>query len=1118
MFMERNDPLWFKTAVIYQTHVKAFFDSSNDGIGDFSGLYKKLDYIESLNVTAIWLLPFYPSPLKDDGYDIADYHTIHPDYGTLNDFKRFLHAAHDRGIRVITELVINHTSDQHQWFQRARHAQPGSVWRDFYVWSDTPDKYKDARIIFGDFESSNWSWDPVAKAYYWHRFYSHQPDLNYENPLVQKQVFRILDYWLDMGVDGLRLDAIPYLYEKEGTNCENLLETHAFLKKLRAHVDNTYKERVLIAEANQWPEDAARYFGDGDECHMAFHFPIMPRLFMAINMEDRFPIIDILEQTPQLPEYCQWVMFLRNHDELTLEMVTDRERDYMWRMYAKDPKARINLGIRRRLAPLLENNRQKIELMMVMLFSLPGTPVLYYGDEIGMGDNYYLGDRNGVRTPMQWTSDRNAGFSEANPQRLYLPLVIDPLYHYEVTNVENHERNPSSLLWWIRRMLAVRNSHKAFGLGSLEFIGSENPKVLAFTRKYEDEVILVVANLSRFAQAVELDLSEYAGYKPQELFHHNSFPNIKDSLYSITLGPHGYFLLSLQPSRKLVEQTREKEVVTINVDNRWDQVFKGKAKLKLERLALSKYLHNARWFERKTCMIQNIKISKQLHIDKSMILLVEVSYMEIEDVETYLIPISFATDQEASQLIENAPSAIICNLSIGNREGILYDSVQNAHFHKSLLHHIAQAKSVKTDSANLVGHPRKGLKKELSNLSDDELLSKVFKAEQSNSSIIFGKKYVLKLYRRIEEGVNPDVEMQQFLTESAHFPGIARYAGDLKSMHHQSQPITLGLLQDYVANEGTGWDFVCDSLSHYYEQVLALKDKEEKLQTIASNLAKSKTTLEELIGARCLEAAHLVGKKTAEMHIALSTNPQDPSFKPECFGWLYQRSLYQEMRSSARITMRLVKNKFRTIPEELQPLVAQILSLETDILNSFAKLIEKPSSAMRIRIHGDYHLGQLLHTGKDFVIIDFEGEPLHPLTVRRNKRSNLQDVAGMLRSFHYAAHSALISNSATTGTEQAVKLDPWANLWYEEISRIFLQSYFETLKAASIHLCPREAPECADLLQAYILDKAMYELSYELNLRPKWAPIACKGLLYALKNQIDVEKKPATNGEDNSLP
>ena len=529
-------PLWYKDAIIYQVHVRAFSDSTGDGVGDFPGLTSKLDYLQDLGVTALWLLPFYPSPLKDDGYDIANYTNVHPSYGTLKDFKVFLREAHARQLRVITELVLNHTSDQHPWFQRARRAKPGSTARDFYVWSDTPEKYKEARIIFKDFETSNWTWDPVAKAYFWHRFYSHQPDLNFENPQVQRELLQTVSFWLRMGVDGMRLDAVPYLFEQEGTNCENLPETHAFLKELRRYVDEEFPGRMLLAEANQWPEDASAYFGDGDECHTAFHFPIMPRLFMAKHMEDRFPIVDILQQTPAIPANCQWVLFLRNHDELTLEMVTDEERDYMYRVYAHDPQARINLGIRRRLAPLLNNNRRTIELLHGLLFSLPGTPVIYYGDEIGMGDNIYLGDRDGVRTPMQWSADRNAGFSQANPQRLYLPVVIDPEYLYETVNVETQRNNPQSFWWWIKRLIAVRNQHPAFGRGSLELLLPDNAKVLAFIRQMDDDRILIVANLSRFSQYVELDLSAHEGAVPVELFGHTRFPAIGKLPYLLTSG------------------------------------------------------------------------------------------------------------------------------------------------------------------------------------------------------------------------------------------------------------------------------------------------------------------------------------------------------------------------------------------------------------------------------------------------------------------------------------------------------------------------------------------------------------------------------------------------------
>lgn len=643
----RDDLVWYKDAIIYELHVRAFKDSNADGIGDFRGLTEKLDYLQDLGVTAIWLLPFYPSPWRDDGYDIADYTAIHPAYGEMQDFRRLLREAHRRDLRIITELVINHTSDQHPWFRRARHAKPGTVARDFYVWSDSPDRYRDARIIFNDFESSNWAWDPVARAYYWHRFYSHQPDLNFDSPAVHTAIAKVVDFWFRLGVDGMRLDAIPYLYEREGTSCENLVETHGYLKKLRAHVDAAFPGRMFLAEANQWPEETVPYFGTGDECHMGFHFPLMPRLFMAIQMEDRFPVVDILKQTPPIPETCQWAMFLRNHDELTLEMVTDEERDYMYRMYASDPQARINLGIRRRLAPLLQNNRRKIELMNALLFSLPGTPVLYYGDEIGMGDNIYLGDRNGVRTPMQWSGDRNAGFSRANPQRLYLPTIVDPEYHYEAVNVEAHQANPSSLLWWTRRLIGLRKRFKAFGRGSIEFIYPANRKVLAFIRRHEDEHVLVVANLSRFAQYARLDLSRYGGASPIELFGRTEFPAIGEAPYFLTLGPHAFYWFQLQtttPERRQARDTITVSRLAVPAHADLADLLTGAHAEKLER-ALSGHLADKRWFQGKARTIRDVSLIDSIRVPTQTgdahIAFIGVSYIE-DPAETYVVPLAVA--------------------------------------------------------------------------------------------------------------------------------------------------------------------------------------------------------------------------------------------------------------------------------------------------------------------------------------------------------------------------------------------------------------------------------------------------------------------------------------------
>ena len=1097
-----KNPLWYKQAVIYQIHVKGFYDQNEDGIGDFAGLREKLSYLESLGITAIWLLPFYPSPLKDDGYDIADYYNVNPAYGCLNDFRRFLREAHLRGIQVITELVINHTSDQHPWFQRARYAKPGSAWRNFYVWSNTTDKYKDARIIFQDFENSNWTWDPVAKAYYWHRFYSHQPDLNFENPLVQKEVFRALDFWFEIGVDGLRLDAIPYLFEKDGTNCENLHETHQFIKKLRQHMDGKYRDRILIAEANQWPEDAVAYFGEGDECHMAFHFPVMPRLFMAIQMEDRFPIIDILEQTPQPPPSCQWVMFLRNHDELTLEMVSDEERDYMYHIYAKDLQARINLGIRRRLAPLLDNDRAKIELMNILLYSLPGTPVIYYGDEIGMGDNYYLGDRNGVRTPMQWSSGRNAGFSNANPQQLYLPVIIDPAYHYEVINVENQERNPSSLLWWIRRTLQVRKRHKAFGFGSLEFIVSNNSKILAFTRSYEGEIVLVIANLSHFAQAAELNLSKYVGTLPIELFHHSRFPIIKENYYNVTVGPYGYFWLLLPSSQSTEHLTQETSIPKMNVEKNWEAVLKDPYKQQLEKEILPPFLKKARWFERKMATIQQIKLILSMSLGESKLCFLEIRYLETEEIDTYLLPIAFTPKLDPDQILINIPHSIIANLKIDEQEGYLYDGIYSSHLHQALLELILKRKKLKSHHSELIAYLGETLKKDAPELSQ-QILSEVLKGEQTNSSILFRDKFFLKLYRKLEDGINPEVEVQKFISEKANFKHTPEFKGNIEWHRPNKEPSAIAILESAIANEGSGWDFTLDVLASYYERLLTSRDTDIQKMPTSSPQTTLQQRLEELIGGRYLEAARLLGQRTAEMHLALASNLEDRAFRPEPFILLYQRSLYQSMRSTTRTTFQLLEKNLSMIPNSQRAIVEEVLKAENPLLACYHKIYQTKISGLKIRIHGDYHLGQVLYTGKDFYIIDFEGEPLQPISQRRFKRSPLRDVAGMLRSFHYAAHKVLLSNTVIR-PEMIPIVEPWADLWYEHISHLFLESYMQTIKTSPLPLVCNEPSENAILLKIFFLNKAIYELRYDLQTRPDWITIPCKGLLYGLKHAFDV--------------
>jgi maltose alpha-D-glucosyltransferase / alpha-amylase len=1106
-----DDPLWYKDAIIYELHVKAFADSDGDGIGDFRGLTQKLGYLQDLGVTAIWLLPFCQSPLKDDGYDTSSYTDLHPAYGTMRDFKVFLREAHRRGLRVITELVLNHTSDQHSWFQRARRAKPSSPWRDFYVWSDTPDRYRDARIIFQDFESSNWAWDPVAKAYYWHRFYSHQPDLNYDSPQVQKAMLRVIDYWFGLGVDGLRLDAVPYLYEREGTNCENLPETHAFLKQLRAQVDRRFKNRMLLAEANQWPEDAVAYFGLGDESHMAFHFPLMPRLFMALHMEDRFPILDILDQTPPIPETSQWALFLRNHDELTLEMVTDEERDYMYRVYARNPQMRVNLGIRRRLAPLLGNHRRRIELMCALLFSMPGTPIIYYGDEIGMGDNIYLGDRDGVRTPMQWSADRNAGFSHANPQRLFLPIINDPEYHYETMNVEAQQSNPYSLLWWMKRLIALRKRYKAFGRGSIEFLQPANRKVLIFLRRYEEERIMVVANLSRFVQYLELEMPAFKGMVPVEIFGRTEFPPIGELPYFLTLGPHSFYFFSLEPKpvdrRQAAAEDRAAQLPPLTVAGRWDGILQWRNKAALERL-LPAYIKACRWFGGKARRIRTMVFEEILPImdDQlpAFLTLVRVDYSD-GDAETYALPLMYAGGERAEKVVREHPHAAIARLVFKDREeeGIVFDGFVDEGFAESLLVGIARHRRREGIAGELLAF-RTHEFKQVRGPAEGRLSSSVLKAEQSNTSLLFGDRFILKLFRRIQPGVNPDLEIGRFLTEKkfSHAPPVA---GAIEYRREREEPVTLAILQQFIPNEGDAWKYTLDRLTHFFQHAVAERGKMEDLSFPSSPLLDLvepdlPPVVAEIIGPY-VESARLLGQRSGEMHLALASDPGHPAFAPEPFSKLYQRSLYQSMRNLTGQVFQLLRQRVRTLPEETRSEVQKVLDQEARILERFRSIIELKVTAMRVRCHGDYHLGQVLYTGKNFVIIDFEGEPARPLSERRIKRSPLRDVAGMLRSFNYAAYSAFFSqrDSGLIRQEDLAFLESSAQFWRLWVSAAFLRGYLG--EASKGNFIPRTKKEVQALLDIYLLEKAVYELGYELNNRPEWIMIPIQGIRELMKIQ-----------------
>jgi maltose alpha-D-glucosyltransferase/alpha-amylase len=1094
--MSQSEHLWYKDAIIYEVHVRAFSDSDRDGYGDFGGLTDKLDYLQDLGITAVWLLPFYPSPLKDDGYDIAAHTSIHSQYGKLDDFKVFLEAAHERGIKVITELVVNHTSDQHPWFQRARRAPPGSPHRDFYVWSDSPEKYKDARVIFKDFEPSNWTWDPVAKAYYWHRFYSHQPDLNFDNPAVWEAILPIVDFWFKLGVDGMRLDAVPYLYEREGTNCENLPETHDFLRALRRFLDERYADRMLLAEANQWPEDAVAYFGQGDECHMAFHFPLMPRLFMAVHQEDRFPIHDIMAQTPAVPDVCQWCLFLRNHDELTLEMVTDEERDYMYRAYALDRHARINLGIRHRLAPLLQDDRRRIELMYGLLFSLPGTPVIYYGDEIGMGDNIYLGDRNGVRTPMQWSADRNAGFSRANPQKLYLPVIIDPEYHYETVNVEAQQGNHSSLLWWVKRLIALRKRYRAFGRGSLELLRPENSKVLAFIREFEDNRILIVANLSRFIQSVQLDLTEYAGVVPEELLGGTAFPQITDQPYSLTLGPHMFIWFSLPvapapevgPGGALPDES-DLELPLLPGSRALAKRFQASLWEELEAL-LPQYLRRRRLVAShevlSSARIQNVAPVKVGDGDIWFVLVRVEPRGEMPRVLS--LGLSFVHDSQVDELMMPPSAAALARVS-EPENGLLCDALAVPACCQGFLRGILAGRLRRVEGGEIESASLPGLGV-TDPLAAADLPLSLRHGKRSNTTVVYGDAFVLKTFCRIEEGVNPDLEIGRHLAEQSGYQGAAPVVGYVEYRRRGAEPVTLGVLHRYVPNQGNGWQYMLDQLSHYFERVAALSH-ERLLRPPPStppldgaNEDESQDWRELLGGQQ--ETARLLGQHTAELHQAMAAAGSDATLAPEYFGKLYQRSLYQSLRNlTGRLCYRLAR-EVCDLPESARPLAERIVREHDVILQRFKAVLDPSMSSGRIRCHGNYTLEQLLFTGKNFVIMDCEGETNRTIGERRVKRSPLWDVASMIHSLDSAVQSVFLGLTDSRGrppgmirTEDRRALEPWAGAWFDQFVGTYVLTYTKQIQPAN--LLPQSPVSRAKFLGLLLLEKALLEVDQDLS-------------------------------------
>jgi maltose alpha-D-glucosyltransferase / alpha-amylase len=1068
-----GDALWFKDAIIYQLHVKAFADSNHDGIGDFAGLTDKLDYLQDLGVTAIWLLPFYPSPGRDDGYDISDYRAINPDFGTMQDFRRFMQEAKRRKLKVITELVINHTSDRHPWFERARRSRPGTDARNWYVWSDSDQRYAGTRVIFNDTEKSNWSWDADAGAYYWHRFFSHQPDLNFDNPRVTMAMIQVMRRWLDMGVDGFRLDAIPYLCEREGTSNENLPETHGVIRKIRAELDSYAPGKVLLAEANQWPEDVSAYFGDGDECHMAYHFPLMPRIYMAIAQEDRFPITDILRQTPDIPENCQWAMFLRNHDELTLEMVTDVERDYLWSTYATDPRARINLGIRRRLASLMDNDRRKIELMNSLLMSFPGTPIIYYGDEIGMGDNIYLGDRNGVRTPMQWTPDRNGGFSRCDPARLYLPMIMDPVYGYEAVNVEAQSRSLASLLSWTKRLISVRKSSKIFGRGSLSFIRPANRSVFVYVRQYQNEVLLCVANLSRSAQAAEIDLSPWRGRVPFEMLGRTNFPPIGEGPYLVTLGPYGFywFLLSETVGSAAIEaQSTPAEFETLVVTHGWRSLLQGRSRSALERDVLPAFLATRRWFAERGNASATCHVVGALPLDAPGhdLGLALIDAKGRHESATYLLPSTIKwTRFDPTKPNPNALAAV----RRGPRQGTLLDAAADPDFIALMLDHLRASKSIEADHRRLEFHSTAAFAKR-----DETQIQNVraVDTEQSNTTALVDAHYVVKLFRRLEPGVNPEIEVGRFLTDTVGFPNTPPLLGAVE-LHDNGKCSAVAVVHGFIENQGDAWTVTSAYLDRFVE--------EQRLLTAEA----AEHSDEEAAYARRMEQ---VGRRVAEMQLALASREDVPDFAPEPIAVADIKDWTAKVIERANGTFDQLARRRSDLRDSDRKLVDELLSLRRALPERLDELLPASVDTMKIRHHGDFHLGQILIVKDDVFIIDFEGEPRRSLEDRRRKAPAARDVAGLIRSIDYSATAALERALKSAPDEQG-RLARALDGWREHSVNAFLAAYRQAL--GNTRLWPRSLEDADRLLDFFLLEKAFYEIEYELAHRPDWLRVPLAG-------------------------
>lgn len=1093
---QEDDPLWYKDAIIYELHVKTFFDSNNDGIGDFPGLISKLDYLQELGVNTLWLLPFYPSPGRDDGYDIADYHNIHPAVGEMADFHKFIGEAHRRGLRVITELVINHTSDQHPWFQAARRSPPGSSKRDFYVWSDTDSRYSGTRIIFSDTEKSNWTWDEEAQAYYWHRFFSHQPDLNFANPRVFKAIMHVMRFWLDAGVDGMRLDAMPYLCEREGTSNENLPETHAVIRRMRAELDQNYRNRMFLAEANQWPEDVREYFGGGDECHMAFHFPLMPRMYMAIAQEDRHPVVEIMEQTPDIPDNCQWAVFLRNHDELTLEMVTDRERDYLNQTYAIDPDARLNLGICRRLAPLLENDRHRIELMSLLLMTMPGSPILYYGDEIGMGDNFLLGDRNGVRTPMQWRGGLNGGFSTADPDLLFQPPIVDPVYGFGAVNVESQQRNASSLLNWMRRLIAMRKAQRAFGRGTLSFLRPGNRKILAYLREYEDEIILCVANLSRAPQAVELDLSPFKGRVPVELMGRTKFPPVGQLPYLLTLSGHGFYAFRLATDVDAPVWHEERPVppdlpVLILVDIGWhtlfghaeeredvNQLMVRRARDQLQRQIIPRYFSSQPWFLDKDAPTEKFELGEMSEWSTesgSWLLATAVLTLTNGESHRYAIPLALAWEDDDENRIGALLHATLAKVRRRARIGILFDAFWDDAFCRAVVSSMECGLSVAFGSGQLQFGATLAFPGSVYPADTATVTRTV--SERGHLVVNLGDHLVLKSYRWLLPGIHPELEVSRFLTETAKFTHMTQLAGTVEYSDGEGHRSTLAILERYGRNQGNAWAYTLDYLERFLDECLARPEHPPDARHAAY-----------------IDLIRTLGLRTAEFHQALALPDAAGAFGSEPITADDVVAWVNSARMQLGTMYKLLEAELPRLPDAAQTAGHNLVAARPRLCRRIMHAAAYPGAAgaAKARHHGDYHLGQVWLSNNDFLITNYGGDPERDWAERRWKHMPLRDVAGMLLSFSEVAAAAL-DHMAAVSPEMGAGLRRQMDNWQALANRDYFKSYRRAMKGHP--LFPSDARAADALVTLFMVEKAAAGVTSALTQRSKATGAAMQRLI-----------------------